>query len=78
MDRKVTWNKNKSPYTISKYIFLQHEIRVIWRINPLKCLSTYWCVCVRACVCVCETCFDILRILCAGQFTAVIEINLFQ
>ncbi len=53
MDRKVTWNKNKSPYTISKHIFLQHEIRVICRINPLKCLSTYWCVCVCVCVYVC-------------------------
>ncbi len=75
MDRKVTWNKNKSPNTISKHIFLQHEIRVIWRINPLKCLCTYVCVCV--CVCV-KLVFDILHILCADQFTAVIEINLFQ
>ncbi len=24
----------------------QHEYEVIWRINPVKCLSAYWCVCV--------------------------------
>ncbi len=69
MDRKVTWNK--STYTISKHIFLQHEIRVIWRINPLKCLFTYLCVCVKPV-------FDVIHILCVGQFTAVLEINLFQ
>ncbi len=25
--------------------FQQHEFKVIWRINPLKCLSAYVCVC---------------------------------
>ncbi len=29
---------------------MQHEFKIIWRINPLKCLSAYVYVCVCVCV----------------------------
>ncbi len=38
-------------HKIYENIFQQHEIKVIWRINPLECLSAYWCVCVCVCGC---------------------------
>ncbi len=42
--------KQESRY-ITITIFQQHEFKVIWRINPLKCVVCGVCVCVCVCVC---------------------------
>ncbi len=51
MDRKLMWNKNKESIHITLHIFQHLNLKLLWGINPLKCLSAYLgCV---VCVCVC-------------------------